>query len=173
MRNKIFTIKKGRHYSSPFFFLKRFLPSFKKSFHFTVEFDQACLYQLSGEDQLDINKLFGVGCNTIFHHKNSVRIGWRSTNNTDIELVSYLYVNSIRQEERILSVVKPYEKTMCQILFIDEQVIITTTDINHTKTEVLNISKKQSWGFLLWPYFGGNKPAPHTLQIDLHFKHKL
>jgi len=167
--HNIFTIKKGRHTSSPLLFLQRFIPNFCKAFHFTVEFDKACLYHLDGADTLDINKLFGIG-NGINHHNNSVRIGWRCVDNQNIELVTYLYINKIRQEEIILSVIKPEEKVMCQILFIDKQVIITTTSINVTKTAVLDV-KKQLFGFLLWPYFGGNNTAPREMKIELKFNH--
>ena len=66
------TIKKGRH--------RPFLPTFglwkrKRSFERLVTFHRSCAYMLPDGDQLDVNKLFGVGYFP-HHHKDSARFGW-------------------------------------------------------------------------------------------------
>ena len=65
-----YTIKAGKHRAWPFRFG---LYWFKKKICFRVSFDQSCKYQLADDDQLDINKLFGVGYFPN-HHKDTLEV---------------------------------------------------------------------------------------------------
>ena len=164
-----FTIKKGKHYSSPMFFIRRLLLAFTKTFEFTVEFNENCLYTLPASDKFDINKLFGVSCNTLLLHKNSIRFGWRCVDNMYIQLVSYAYIDGVRIPEQIIKTINVNEKVSCKMIFVDDQVLLSVTDLTDVSTVGVNLNKEQTWGIFLWPYFGGNNPAPHEMKMQLNF----
>jgi len=59
------------------------------------KFTETAIYRFYDEDQHDVNKLFGFSFG--MHHNNSVRFGWRPTEDlTKIEIVGYEYVNKLR-----------------------------------------------------------------------------
>ncbi len=163
---KKFILKEGKHYASPFFFLRRFLPSFKKHYYADVTFDESCLYKINGYDYADINKLFGVTRGFLVHH-NSVRFGWRSLDDKTIQLVSYVYVNKVRIPETIIATVLPNETIHCSLILSGNRCIFKT-DKDDSLSKIITI--KKSWfGFRLWPYFGGPIPAPYAMLINLEF----
>ena len=70
---RIYTIKKNRHRS-----VIKVNRTKKQSFDIQVQFDESAQYTSQNPDnQLDVNKLWGVSdCGTT-HSKNSIRFGWR------------------------------------------------------------------------------------------------
>jgi hypothetical protein len=77
-----------------------------ESLHLTqsIHFTDSCKYVLGGEDQFDINKVYGVGFGLSHHHNNSVRIGWMYEPNSDrIRIYSYAYVNGRRTANFLIS----------------------------------------------------------------------
>jgi hypothetical protein len=158
---KKYTIKKGEHYSTHLF--KPYL-GFKKEFNLTIQFTDSCRYNLGDIDQLDINKLFGVSFGD--HQKNSIRIGWNYNLFTDkIDVFSYVYEGGVRKYEKIEEV------------FINE-IFTLKLDLNFTNNAFSIISDttiyfrefgypKMKLGYYLYPYFGGNKPAPQDIIINM------
>lgn len=142
---KKYTIKKGNHRSGWFFkILKK-----PKVMKVTFMFDETAIYNLNNNDQFDWNKLLGFSRG--FHQNNSIRIAWRwNTVKQVVELTKYEYVNGKRIMHEPLWEVK----------------------INEIATIVFNISDRKfcKWGYLLYPYFGGNQKAPHDINILIHYE---
>jgi len=176
-----FVIRKGAHYSKHF---PKLNCNAQDDFQFIVKFDESCKYDLKDEDQLDINKLFGTsfGFN---HHKNSFRIGWAYNIKTNkIELYNYWYENSIRFSSLITSV--PINlKTIVSVKFHPKDInnytlgdlggyietSVSAIGINPIKTTVpYDLENVPQYGLVLFPYFGGNKTAPHNIKIFLQVK---
>lgn len=132
-----FKIKKGNHYSG--FRLRMFIS--RQKMVKSVMFDNSCRY--TGGTQLtnQINKAFGFGARR--HHKNSIRLGWRWNEDTQkIDLFIYEYVDGepIQNYFKSISLNKSYKIT-------------------------IKSDRKYWFGKELNPYFGGEAPAPHDIQI--------
>jgi hypothetical protein len=164
----MYTIKKGRHYSGFRF------PKFhweQKTLKKSVKFTDSCIYDHGDDDQLDVNKLFGLSFG--FHHKNSIRFGWRWDTKYDmIQLYGYTYLNGSRIIEPItyLLLNKNY---VLGIEVCDTCYHLTVYDCDDYNS--FGGRKKFSttmlkgdipkWGYHLYPYFGGNKVAPHNIYL--------
>ena len=89
---KTYSIKKNKHYSG-----FRFRPFFRcREITVVFKFTDSCRY-VSDDEQLteQINKLVGFGA--LWHHRSSVRIGWRYCPKKDnIRLYSYKYMEGVR-----------------------------------------------------------------------------
>lgn len=132
-----------------------------------VEFTDSCRYDI-GKEQLDVNKLFGVG---YFpgHHNNSVRFGWRYDKEQDaIEILSYFYNNKKRDFCSMAWVQIGFPAYYTIFIRENEHVLsIVTTNMFHEIAEVSVPVKGKKVGYLLRPYFGGNKKAPHDIEINI------
>lgn len=137
---KTYTIKKGKFYSG-----FRFFPLFgKQTMTLTFMFHESCLYYPAGVyDQ--INKLGGMA-RGIDPHGDSIRLGWDSDGEI-IRLWRYDYRNGVRQEP----------------------VMIKKILVNKEYTETIAFDSKPWFGVRLYPYFGGQLPAPREMKIDLEF----
>lgn len=150
------TIKRGTH--APFRLPKLIIND--DLLVYKVTFTDSCRYSI-GEDQADINKLFGIGYPP-HHHNTSIRVGWNYDDDFGtIRLFSYWYHNWSRDWTYLCSVDinKPIDITM--EISKDRHSIIVN-DIRHD----IMIPNKRI-GFLLRPYFGGNQKAPHDITIHL------
>jgi len=149
----LYKIAKGDHYSTPrkAGFLK------DNPLTFVVTFDSTAIYDSDG----DLNKLYGFSdCNST-HHNNSARIGWRYYGNR-LELWAHSYANGVRTMEYIADV--PIGKPVtCSIskgggsytICVGAACKVTT------RGDVCNTGIY----YLLYPYFGGDLPAPHDVYI--------
>lgn len=166
-------LHKGKHRAEPFRFVTRILQTRlckERSIHIQARFWNNCRYHIEGEDMGDINKLCGFTMGLV--HKNSFRIGWRyNVKNDNIDLFFYSYENGNRRFAYLCSVdfmypakismeleysyyLKCYEVT----IFVDDKKFkFFDVDIRHG----LHIS------YPLSIYFGGNRTAPHDMNIDL------
>jgi hypothetical protein len=158
-------IKSGRHYPliwipTPIIVNKHCPTTKTTSFMFT----SSCLYDFNDNDQLDINKLFGFSIG--LHHNNSFRLGWRpSSNNNSIEILTYEYINGIRQKPKIITTVDLNIWVHVLISYNpNENSILYFVDGNCYKHEVIPI-KKNGFGYMLGFYFGGNKKAPQDIIV--------
>jgi len=62
-----------------------------------IKFDESCIYDLKGVDQLDYNKLCGISFSLFTNHRNSVMAGWRWNISRNLfELTPYLHINGKR-----------------------------------------------------------------------------
>ena len=127
---------------------------------YRVGFTESCRYDI-GRDQGDINKLFGVGYFPS-HHENSVRVGWNyDIVSGKINIFAYWYAEGKRGWQYLRSVdlgVVYYFK-----MYIDGDMHRLDIAGRNYQVDV----KSTSICYLLRPYFGGNKTAPHDIVIDI------
>ena len=161
----IFRIPAGKHRARP---LRFGLWWNKKDFTWKVHFTNSCRYNLQGEDQRDINKLCGVGY-LPGHHTDSARFGWRYLANQDkIELLAYCYVNGHRAIKSIaLCRINAFYKV--QLLIGKSSYIFMAIDDNGKciGSSTVKYYHRRKLQYRLGTFFGGNKPAPHNITIEL------
>jgi len=157
-----YTIKKGRHRSG----LKIGLYWNKKCIAYKVMFDNSCKYHINGEDQQDINKLFGVGYLPT-HHKDSARFGWRYNEDVNkVELFAYCYVNGKRQIKQIVTI--PLNRWFdAEIKVYSDHYFFTITYNGIQYRDIIKKTHSKKIGYRLNPFFGGNNPAPKTINIEI------
>jgi hypothetical protein len=151
------TILKGFHYS---FGITPKIYTIPTTISKQIIFTDSCRYNLNSDDQLDINKLFGIGYFPSHHH-NSVRFGWRYDLKQDkIEVLAYWYENKVRKNMPLFfaNIGKKYEYNIHALKYSH-----TLSVKNVVGYSVFVPSKR--YGFSLNPYFGGNRRAPHTMKI--------
>ena len=151
-------IPKGKH--KPFY-----LPEIiaqPRILRYAVTFTPSCAYVLPKEDQVDINKLFGVGYFPS-HRKNSVRFGWRYSAGNYIDIFAYWYKDGERFWKMLGMLPIGMEHTF----------VLTPGQSTHT-LQVLGKGMActvplfhKGLGYLLRPYFGGNQKAPHDIEIKM------
>lgn len=169
MSLKKYHIKKGKHSASGF----NFGFTIKNRIKFRACFSQSCLYDLQSNDNYDINKLFGFST-TWFHHKQSARVGWRCVDGNQIELLTYSYNDSKRalDESDLLGEVKPNQWFVCEIIDHEDcyEYRFSFENNEEKRLTIAKDKKQKDWfifHYYLYPYFGGNRPAPHDIEIYL------
>jgi hypothetical protein len=158
---KSYFIRKGNHRSG--LFPNLYLKMFKTKYD--VIFSQNCIYKLNSVDDFDVNKLFGISFG--YHHQNSMRFGW-NIDNDKIAIYAYYYKLGNRFMNKIVSIpvekVHTFELTVYQVyyelkIFDENKQLVGWTNIVKPKTV--------KWGYRLFPYFGGNRCAPHNMEIKM------
>jgi len=138
-----------------------------QSMYFSATFDSSCLYELSNDDQGDVNKLYGVSFG--MHHKNSFRIGWNCDGDR-MSIYSYYYNDGVRTSREIASIL-PEEKIDFDIIFDRKDNLITifgeTKSRTFCKNTIYHFYKASKFSYTLFPYFGGNHVAPHDMLITI------
>jgi hypothetical protein len=157
---KTFLIKKGEHYSNQNAFANIETSMMK----FTVRFDSSAIYQsVSPENQYDINKLYGFSDNDGNHHQYSARLGWRWSDNA-LRLFAYVY-NAGEVSSREITTIAIGEEVNCSIVISGASYIFKVNEL----TEILprSATTAKGKGYQLYPYFGGDEPAPHDVVIGI------
>jgi len=165
------TILKGTHRS-----ILSWFPRFhinRKQISNTCTFYSDANYDFGDIDQLDINKLFGLSYG--LHHNNSARFGWRwNIEKQMVEILAYVYVDGVRITEGAadlhIGYVHPGIQYDYTIKVVDGYYEFTLNSPLYPTPKVVKIKCSDRltwWGYKLYPYFGGNKKAPHTVHIDL------
>ena len=160
-----FLIKSGEHYSNRLLYKTFNILNTRRFLSYIVSFSKECQYTLNKEDQADINKLFGFsyGWN---HHRNSARFGW-CWNNNQLEIYSYVYEAGIRKSNFITVVDLDKEYKMSIQDEDDQWVFIINNDWGSPIQTFVEKNCKFTCGLKLWPFFGGNNPAPHDMTITM------
>lgn len=158
-QHHVFTIPKGDHYS-----IKTLKKYNRDLLTFAFRFDNSAIYDLGDNDQYDTNKLIGYKYG-LDPHKNSVRFGWKWSIEDDyIVIVAYSYVDGVRDI---------YDIGYCFPNQIYSAEIEETTNsfIYRFQGQEYVISKTKNSGNrnYLFPYFGGDKKAPHDIFIEIWF----
>jgi len=152
----VYKIKKDSHSSGTHFSLTT-----SKKIECLGILTESCLYDLKSENQLDINKLFGLS-DSYNHSDDSARFGWRSLNN-NIEILTYVRRNNNFYYES-MGTVEPNE-----IAYYSIEVQDTQYRFQFNK-KIINIERTSQYSgvrYRLYPYFGGNEVAPHDIIIKL------
>lgn len=146
-----------------------------EALRYEVEFTESCRYRFGTEDDADVNKLFGIAFITwgsfwfviknlfkgkfkALHHYNSIRRGWRPDMLSGrIEMIDYRYVNGERiiQYSYSIDVNQKYSVSLKKIgdLWLLDGVLYKAPNTLLC--------------YELRPYFGGNNPAPHDMEIKM------
>lgn len=163
----IFKFKKGTHRAWPWYWL-RWWPLLinPKKITRTVTFLHESKYWLPGIDQQDHNKLFGIG----FLHpkKNSARFGWRYDPDEGKFVISaFVHVNG-KMDFKDLCSVDVNTPTILSITITGSYYIFKSFNSRVGTAEYMcSKGHNKKVGLLLGPYFGGNRPSPQTLRIEL------
>lgn len=129
---------------------------------FVVKFDSSAIYNtVNPANQYDINKLYGFSDNNADHHQYSARFGWRWSDNA-LRLFGYVYNKGVMTFKELGAVAIGSENT-CSIKVTAGAYIFTLNGITQTMPRLSTTSKGS--GYKLYPYFGGDELAPHTISI--------
>ena len=157
---EVFVIRAGNHYAD-----QRQMESLQSnSLFFKARFDSTAIYDFESAYWQDSkNKLLGFSdCNSL-HHVNSARYAWQ-WNNNQLEIYAYCYVQGVRNEAFLGTVA--IGETATYLLEINPHAYVFTF-----KDKRLEIERKSDCNVgvyqMLWPYFGGQIPAPHDVRIYL------
>ena len=153
-----FTISKGQHYCNG----NAYKVIEDDEIRFSVKFDSSAIYQtLLEENQYDINKLFGFSDNNTNHHQFSARFGWRWSDSA-LRLFAYVYNNG-EVISRELTTIAIGREIHCSISINGSKYLFL---VNETAYEMPRMSSTdKAIGYQLYPYFGGDEPAPHDICI--------
>jgi hypothetical protein len=153
-----YTIKKGEQYCD-----KNTVKKISyEQLSFVVKFDSSAIYKTSLEsNQGDINKLFGFSDNNKQHHEFSARFGWRWYNH-ELHLLGYIYNNGVMSFKEV-GTVKIGTENSCAIT-VQKDTYIFNLNGNTVTMPRASITPKAE-GYKLYPYFGGDELAPHTVSI--------
>jgi hypothetical protein len=153
---KVYKINKGDHEST-----NRVDITVRDRVSYKVMFTESCLYKITGDDSLDVNKLFGLS-DASSHSNHSARFGWR-TNNGQIEIMTY-----VRRSGKIIT--EPIGKVdIGQVADYKIEILDTIYTFKFNST-VLSVKRESNYNgirYHLWPYFGGNQTAPHLIEIHM------
>jgi hypothetical protein len=152
-----YTIEKNRHFSlprTPKFLVRKV----EGTFSFTNS-----VYNLVGDDQYDWNKLTGISFNPLQPDQNAIMIGWRWNKTTEkFEVGPYYNIDGSNvAPDHIFTSFSENQKIKFKITY--DTVIIGS--IQYKVPDNLNTRYWSS--FRIQPFFGGNKPAPETLILEL------
>ncbi len=153
-----YVILKGNHYCNG-----NYYPPFADTaLYFTVVFDSSAIYHFTDPATMyDNNKLYGFADNGSFHQQFSARFGWRWFNN-QLQLAAYTYNNGVVSILQLGKVDLGVENKCAIVVKGDHYNFI----VNGIATSVPRASQtKEAVGYKLYPYFGGNATAPHTITI--------
>ena len=163
-----FTIKKGNHYSDACWF-KKWIPHRIDKLERTVRFTESCL---NTDSNGQINKLFGFTLGICSPEYNSIRIGWVG-HKDHIAIHAFWH---LRGEFFSKFLINTYigESVGCGIYLSDPYSVSLIGErlwnnyeirIAHFTFPIKCEWKERSYGFHLFPYFGGEIAAPHDIQI--------
>lgn len=131
-----------------------------------VIFDESCLYELDGPDNHDINKLFGIGFGN--HMRNSARFGW--TCNKDRIVVHAYCHNDGKTESSSMLTCLPNEPVELSLTVSKKEFNFFAQKRSGESSEGSFLRKRSFWDFIayrLFPYFGGNQTAPHSMKMEI------
>lgn len=129
---------------------------------FQAKFDSSAIYSTRDpQNQLDTNKLMGIADCGTHHHTNSARFGWRWFRGS-LEIWAYCYVNGERSS-LYLGTVPLGEYHSYRIRFEDGAYVFR---LDQQQEVVMGRScMGAAKGYKLFPYFGGDEPAPHDISV--------
>lgn len=127
---------------------------------FRAKFYPNCVYKPQREPE-QISKLYGISWG--HHHECSARVGWRS-DGSRIEVLSYVYVAHGRHESQHLDWIDVQEWHEYLIERTGDEVAVS---INGEEPVRHTLFAPAAASYKLYPYFGGEVPAPHEMWIEV------
>ena len=155
---KTFTIREGKHRST-----NALNYSKDTVFGWNIEFDSSAIYKtVDSLNQLDINKLIGWSDCGTDHMDNSIRFGWRWLDDS-------LEIHWFKHEQGKFSFDLIKRVSLCEehyyeltIFRWDYKLAVDGTYVYVPRNCVYDKRRYQ-----LYPYFGGDEPAPHDIHIKI------
>lgn len=157
-------IKKGAHRP---LFRDIGLYLFKREISFEYIFEKSCAYLRGDEDQLDLNKLHGIGYFPS-HHKNSARFAWRYAPEINlIQIFSYIYDRGVRKTEWICDI--PIGKKIKASIFIHKDKYLFKVDKDGLSRRLwVNKYSDNKIGYHLGIYVGGGDSSGGKDDTAMH-----
>lgn len=156
----VYTIQKGSHYCDQ----SKVELTDKASVNAVVTFDNSAIYtSVDPGNQADVNKLIGFSDCGSDHQENSARLGW-SWNGQDLVIYAYAYNNKQRITKTLGTVPlnKPFN---CSVKAEKGQYYFK---LNNTVDSIpRHCSDYSGTHYKLYPYFGGDEVAPHTISLKV------
>lgn len=162
---KTYTINQGNHYCNGLNFK---LHNNLHQLNFKARLSSNCLYHFGDVDDFDINKVYGVTWG-LANDNNSFRIGWNCQgNNGMIEYFAYMHIDGVMDEEFLFSE-RPDTLINFHIEFDrpNDSIIIYRLDLMSVYPINYPFEGVSKTGYYNFPYFGGNKVAPHLMNIGI------
>lgn len=132
--------------------------------HFRVRFDESAQYATTDPaNQADINKLRGFSDCSSHHQTDSARFGWRWTSDR-VEILAYTYVGGARQSA-LLGSVQPGEWHEYELRATPSGYVFRLDGVDTAMPR--GCSAEGLLKYQLWPYFGGDEVAPHTITLQM------
>ena len=163
---KTYTIKQGNNYCNGLNFK---LHNNSHQLNFKANLSSNCLYHFGDVDDQDINKVYGVTWG-LTNDNNSFRIGWNcEANNGKIQYFAYMHFDGVMDDEMlfeeypetIINFHIEFDRELDKIKVFRLDGIPTAYYVNYQFEDVSTI------GYYNFPYFGGNKVAPHLMNIGI------
>ena len=170
----VHTIKEGNHYDDKIFSTWPWIKS-SPSIKYKVSFDADCRYILPAYNQGDVNKLMGLCFGYRGIHYNSARFGWRwSETDQCIELLAYVYRKGQRNWDEqmrfpVVAQVKLGDVIEIELVCTKGAYIFYSQKPGEDKKSMVIAHEPQLQWFGLTSslFFGGEKPAPHTMHVGM------
>ena len=129
---------------------------------FVVKFDSSAIYKTKDpNNQNDINKLLGFSDNNALHHDFSARFGWNWRKDA-LYLYAYNYNNGVRSSKS-LGTIELGTENSCSIKVSGSSYIFTLN--GNSLIMPRESTTPTGSGYKLYPYFGGDEVAPHSIFI--------
>ncbi len=164
---KTYTIGAGNHFSDGF----RVNTLSKDHLDFIAVFDETAIYELHNKNQDDINKLYGfTDCNSTVN-ENSARFGWRwLVKENKIEILAYIHKNGkifFDNDKPIhMGYAKFGEEGSYSIYVVGDSYNFNYNG-NLKNIKARGCNEQHAIRTILYPFFGGNETAPHTINIRI------
>lgn len=154
-----YTIRAGQYYCDE----NKFTQTSYSELKFIAKFDSTAIYfNVNPDNQLDINKLYGFSDNnSLSHQQYSARFGWRWSDNA-LRIFGYVYNNGVRDSKE-LGIVPIGSENSYSIKVTPKTYVFTLNGVVDSLPRTSTTVKAN--GYKLYPYFGGDEPAPHTIYI--------
>ena len=157
---EIFTISAGQHSS-----IQRQEVFDGQGMEVIVKFDESASYTLQdSNNQGDINKLVGFSDCGQHHQSESARFGWRWFNG-ELQILAYVYREG-RLEYELMGTIAMNQEVNLSIM-IEPEVYRFSGDGLQLVTVARTGTCEAGENYWLWPYFGGDEAAPHSVRIEM------
>jgi hypothetical protein len=162
---RIYRIRQGDHFAIGTFQVNEWFIG--KKLRFQAKFDPSNIYTLPPGDQADSNKLFGFSDCGRYAGNSSARIGWRWFRNR-LEITAVAHYEGNWHLYEILGV--------ADLTTIHDFEIELSPDRAHYRFRFdhgppvemkRDCDSESMWGYVLYPYFGGNLTAPHDMELSV------
>ena len=168
---RTYTIKQGNHYANGLNFK---LHNNLHQLNFKAKLSSNCLYQfpdITGEhdaDNFDINKVHGVTWG-LFNDNDSFRTGWNcGANNGLHQWYAYIHERGIMKYQFLFEEEPNVEVNFNNWFLRSNNLIgIERLDKSGSYEVPFNFEGVSEMGYYNFPYFGGNKVAPHLMNIGI------